>query len=105
MGAQGERRPECGQQADYLERETAPHLRHECESQQGDGQGEPHGPSRWLSKNEAKPQRDEDRCSEFDQQRDADGQVTQRNEEQVLRHCDAENPVGDQERPLRAMDH
>ena len=40
MGAQGERRPECGQQADHLERETAPHLRHECESQQGEGDGD-----------------------------------------------------------------
>ena len=99
-----QRATECRGDADRAESDSGPQLDDEREAGQAHGDGDPDPPADVLLVDEPREERDEERCRELDEERDAHGQVLDRDEVEPLHERDPDEPEGDEKEELATTD-
>ncbi len=86
--------------ADGVQAEVPPHLRHSHQADEREGQRRPHPPAHRLVPHEPGPERHEHGGRELEQEADADRQPLDRDEVEPLHEREPDDAVEDQQRQL-----
>ena len=104
VGGERQRAAERRGDADRAEGDPGPQLDDEREPGQAHGDRDPDPPADVLLVDEPREERDEERRGELDEERDADGQVLDRDEVEPLHERDPDEPERDEKEELATTD-